>query len=96
MRCRGFDLGQDPDRLTRNAQCMHPISLPDGNDAGADDRMEMEVHVGIDVVQFQAGRAVGLELSGNLRCQLVAHARSEDEFSAEADQIGPQSSRSID
>src|SRR5207249_9847756 len=47
------------------------------NDLGRDDGMQMEMLVGIDVIEREPARAKSLELRGDLRRHLATHGRPE-------------------
>ena len=76
-------------RLARHPQRPHPVGAADPQHHPGDQRMDMEVLVGVHVIERQAGCAESLELRGDLGGELAARACLEGEVEAETLHVAP-------
>ena len=73
-----------------NAECAHPIALPNGDDLARDCGVEVEVLVGVDMIKRQAGLLIGAELSLDLRLELRPHGGSRADIKSKLREVGAQ------
>ena len=83
----GLDLAKYVARLEGHADGAHAAWLADLEDEAGDRRMEVEVFVGVDVVEVKSGRREGIELGDDLRPQLPSGARMEEKTNTGAHHV---------
>ena len=84
------------DRLRGNPHRPHAVVAADCDHQRGDARMQMQVLVGVDMIERQAGRAEGLELGADFCRQLAANLRQKEEPHAGAGHVAVESTVGAD
>ena len=95
-RGRRIDLAQHRERLVGNAHRANTESPPDGGHQPADHRVQMEMFVGVAMIERQSRGAEPLELRGDLGGELTASARAERDGRSERRHVGPKAAVGTD
>ena len=72
-----IDVGDDAPRFDRDAQRLHAVTLSDADNCSGNERVQVEVPVGIDVIERQPRGAVGIELRGDFHSHLPPERRTK-------------------
>jgi hypothetical protein len=83
-------------RLRRDAQRAHAMVAANRNELARDERVQMEVPVGVDVIERKPGLPVTLELRPDLGPQLRPQRLAAGDLDAEPEEIAAQTARAID
>ncbi len=88
--CLRLGAAQDLARLAGHPDRAHPIAPADAQHRARDQRVDVEMLVGVDVIEGQAGRPVGLELRFDLGGELAPRGGPAGEIEPELGHVGAQ------
>jgi hypothetical protein len=96
MPAKRLDAVQQARTFQRHAHRGHAVALSDIDNLPGDGRMDVEVMVGIDVVQRQTGCPKGRELRLDFRRKLRSHPGEQDDVKPQHEQVRTQLTPRVD